>query len=65
MKKLANIISPYILLLITIFIGLLVLLLNPSSDDLEKSVELHAAFFKVPEFNVFEVIVSVFKNPFK
>lgn len=65
MKKLANIISPYILLLIPIFIGLLVLLLNPSSDDLEQSVDLHAAFFKVPEFNVFEVIVSVFKNPFK
>lgn len=65
MKKLANIISPYILLLIPIFIGLLILLLNPSSDDLEQSVDLHASFFKVPKVNIFDVIVSVFKYPFK
>lgn len=65
MKKLANTVSPYILLLIPIFIGLVILLLNPSSDDLEQSVNLHASFFKVPQVNLFEVIISVFKYPFK
>jgi hypothetical protein len=65
MKKLVNTISPYILLLIPIFIGLLVLLFNPSGDALENSVELHASFFKVPQMNLFEVIAGLFKCPFK
>jgi hypothetical protein len=65
MKKLANTVSPYLLLLIPIFIGLIILLLNSSSDVLEQSDELHASFFKIPQVNLFDVIVGVFKCPFR
>lgn len=63
MKKLVNIVSPYLLLLIPIFIGLLILLINPNDEALGRSVELHAAFFKVPHINLFEAVLSFFKCP--
>lgn len=65
MKKLVNIVSPYILLLIPIFIALIILLLNPNSESLEHSVELHSSLFKIPQVNLFDVIVSALKTPFK
>jgi hypothetical protein len=63
MKKLVNIVSPYLLLLIPVFVGLVILLVNPDDEALGRSVELHAAFFKVPHINLFEVVISFFKCP--
>lgn len=63
MKKLANTISPYLLLLIPVFIALLVLLVNPDQDGLEQSVQLHASFIKMPDISLFKVIVNLFKCP--
>lgn len=63
MKKLVNTVSPYLLLLIPVFIALVILLVNPNDEQLGRSVELHAAFFKVPHINLFDVVLSFFKRP--
>ncbi len=63
MKKLVNTISPYLLLLMPIFIALVILLVNPNDEALGRSVELHAAFFKVPYVNLFDIVLSLFKSP--
>ncbi len=64
MKKLVNTISPYLLLLIPVLIGLLVLLFNPSNDILEQKVALHASFIKVPDINLLNVVLNLFKCPY-
>lgn len=63
MKKLVNTVSPYLLLMIPIFIGLLVLLFNPNTESFQSSVELSASFIKVPHFNLFNVVLDLFKCP--
>lgn len=62
MKKLVSTISPYLLLLIPVFIAIMVLLFNSENDILKQELELHAAFVKIPQINVFEVIVSFFRS---
>jgi hypothetical protein len=62
MKKLANTISPYLLLLIPVFIALVVLLVNQDQDALEQSVQLRASFIKMPDVNLFKVVVDLFKS---
>lgn len=63
MKKLVNTISPYLLLLIPVFVALVILLINPNNDALERSVELHASFIKMPDVNLFKVVINLFKCP--
>ena len=63
MKKLVNTISPYLLLFIPVFIGLLILLFNPNNEMLEQKLAMHATFIKIPQVNVFQIIVSFFKLP--
>lgn len=63
MKKLANTVSPYLLLLIPVFIALVILLANPNDEELGRSVELHAAFFRIPHVNLLDIVVSLFKCP--
>lgn len=63
MKKLTALFSPYLLLLIPVFIGLVVLLLNPDQELLKQDIALHASFFQIPNINLFDVVVSLFKCP--
>lgn len=63
MKKLVNTISPYLLLLVPVFMALVILITKSDSEQLRQSVEMHAAFFKIPYINLLDVVVGFFKCP--
>ncbi len=60
MKKFTSNISPYILLLLPLFLALVVLLMNTQSDLVRHDVALQGSFFSVPRFNVCEVLSNFF-----
>jgi len=60
MKRLVLNISPYLLLLIPIFIALAILLVHSDSSVIENETTLHASFIRIPNFNIIQVISSLF-----
>jgi len=60
MKRLFFNISPYLLLLVPIFIALAVLLVYSDSNLIQEGTTLNASFIKIPNFNIIQVISSIF-----
>jgi|GEM_PF-1324369 len=60
MKNVTTIVSPYILLLLPIFMALVLLVINIQPESLQQDVELQASFFSIPRLNVCEVISGFF-----
>jgi hypothetical protein len=60
MKRLLLSISPYLLLLLPIFIALGVLLIHADTALIEQETPLNVSFIKVPNFNVIQSICNLF-----
>lgn len=60
MKRLFLNISPYLLLLVPIFIALGVLLVYSDVALIEQETPLNVSFIKVPNFNIMQSICSLF-----
>lgn len=63
MKKIVNLISPYLLLSLPIFIGLAILLFQPNQELVHQDIALRASFINIPSMNLFEIVLSIFKCP--
>lgn len=55
MKKFSKNISPFLLLAIPFFVMLVFLALHSGNEVIEEREQLTASFFKLPEFDVFQV----------
>ena len=57
MKKLIGNISPFLLLTIPFFIGLLLVSWQPKSDVVQERIQLNASFISLPDVNVFKALL--------
>ena len=60
MKRLFLNISPYLLLLMPIFIALGVLLVYSDLTLMDQETPLNVSFIKIPSFNIMQTICSLF-----
>lgn len=57
MKKFSNNISPFLLLVIPFFVGLILVAKQPQSENTQERIELNASFISLPNVNVFNVLL--------
>ena len=50
-------ISPFLLLVIPFFVGMLLVAKQPQSEIVQQRIELNASFISLPEVNVFNVLL--------
>lgn len=60
MKRLFSNISPYLLLLIPIFFSLAILLIHADATYIQEDTTLNASFIRITDFNIIQVISSIF-----
>lgn len=63
MKKIGNLVSPYLLLSLPILIGLGILFFQPNQELVHQDIALRASFITIPSMNLSEIVVSLFKCP--
>lgn len=61
MKKIAGLISPYLLIALPILIGLGILFFQPNQELVHQDIALRASFINIPSMNLFEIVLSIFK----
>ena len=59
MKRPLHNISPYLLLLVPIFVALTILLVFADPNVIEEESSMTASFIHIPDFNIFKVICSL------
>ena len=59
MKRSFYNISPYLLLLVPIFVALTILLVFSDPAVIEEEANMTASFIHIPDFNIFKVICSL------
>ncbi len=59
MKRRFHNISPYLLLLVPIFVALTILLVFADPTVLEEESSVTASFIHIPDFNIFKVICGM------
>lgn len=59
MKRSFYSISPYLLLLVPIFVALTILLVFADPTVLEEESNVRASFIHIPDFNIFNVLCSL------
>jgi len=57
MKKLLSNISPFLLLVIPFFVGLILVAKQPQSEIIQERIQLNASFISLPDVNVFNVLL--------
>lgn len=57
MKKFISNISPFLLLVIPFFMGLILMAKQPQSEIVQERIQLNASFISLPEVNVFKVML--------
>ncbi|MGV3763561.1 hypothetical protein [Parapedobacter sp.] len=57
MKKFLSNISPFLLLVIPFFVGLILVAKQPQSEITQERIQLNASFISLPEVDVFNVLL--------
>lgn len=57
MKKFIGNISPFLLLVIPFFVGLILVAKQPQSETVQERIQLNASFISLPDVNVFNVLL--------
>lgn len=57
MKKFISNISPFLLLVIPFFVGLILVAKQPKSEATQERIQLNASFISLPDINVFNVLL--------
>jgi len=57
MKKFISNISPFLLLLIPFFVGLILVAKQPKNEVVQERIQLNASFISLPDVNVFKALL--------
>ncbi|WP_262245520.1 hypothetical protein [Parapedobacter soli] len=57
MKKFISNISPFLLLIIPFFVGLILVAKQPQIEVVQERIQLNASFISLPDFNVFKAFL--------
>lgn len=57
MKKFISNISPFLLLLIPFFVGLILVAKQPKDEVVQERIQLNASFISLPDVNVFKALL--------
>jgi len=57
MKKFISNISPFLLLVIPFFVGLILVAKQPKNEAIQERIQLNASFISLPDINVFNVLL--------
>lgn len=57
MKKFISNISPFLLLVIPFFVGLILVAKQPQSAVTQERIQLNASFISLPDFHVFKALL--------
>ncbi|HWK99897.1 MAG TPA: hypothetical protein VNQ55_08115 [Parapedobacter sp.] len=57
MKKFIGNISPFLLLVIPFFVGLILVAKQPKNEVVQERIQLNASFISLPDVNVFKALL--------